>query len=374
MIRRRDFGKTLVGGAVGAGVASGVNPEVALAQAGRPPKAKKNLLMHVGGDYHSVAGGPGADMTAKANLEYNLRHGVKHLTGQVRKAGLDGAWDADELKRMKDNCDQAGMTFEAIRMDDDYIRLPKGPERDRKLDAIIGNIQKASQVGVKVITHHWTVIPIRRNSHVSGRGGVTYAAFELEENWRDLPVGRAGKVSADDYWERITYFLQKVIPVCKQHDVRMAAHPYDPPGLPFGYQGAENWDSPSIFEGYKRYEAIVDSPYNGFQLCLGTTAEGLRNPATEVLPIVQYLADRGKIHQVHMRNIRGGLNSFAEVYPDEGEMDFLKIMRILRDSEFSLSICPDHMPSHPDDPGKLQAYAFGYGYINALIHAVNSEV
>jgi D-mannonate dehydratase len=42
--------------------------------------------------------------------------------------------------------------------------------------------------------------------------------------------------------------------------------------------------------------------------------------------IVHYLADRGKIHQVHMRNIRGGLNNFEEVYPDEGEMDFLKIM------------------------------------------------
>jgi mannonate dehydratase len=374
MVRRRDFGKSLAGGAVGACLASGVNPEVALAQEGRALKAKKNLLMHVGGDYHSVAGGPGAEMTAKTNLEYNLRHGVRHLTAQVRRAGPDGAWDADELKKMKDNCDQAGMTFEAIRMDDDYIRLPKGPERDRKLEVIAGNIRKASQVGVKVITHHWTVIPIRRNSHVPGRGGVTYEAFKLEESWRDLPVGRAGRVSSDDYWERIAYFLQAVIPVCKQYDVKMAAHPYDPPGLPFGYQGAENWDSPSIFEGYRRYEAIVDSPYNGFQLCLGTTAEGLRNPATEVLPIVQYLADRGKIHQVHMRNIRGGLNSFAEVYPDEGEMDFLKIMRILRDSEFSLSICPDHMPSHPDDPGKLQAYAFGYGYINALIHAVNSEV
>src|SRR5260370_16555887 len=75
-----------------------------------------------------------------------------------------------------------------------------------------------------------------------------------------------------------------------------------------------------------------------------------------------------------MRNIRGHLYDFAEVYPDEGEMDFLKIMRILRDVQFSGSICPDHMPSHPDDPGKLQAYAFGYGYIKALIHAVNSEV
>lgn len=374
MIKRREFGKKLVGGAVGAGIASGVRPEAALAKSVHAPKPKKNLLMHVGGDYHSIAGGPNADMTARANLEYNLRHGVKHLTAQLRKVGPDGAWDGDELKRMKDNCDKAGMTFEAIRMDADYIMLPNGSERDRRLDAIIGNIEKASQIGVKVITHHWTVIPIRRNSRASGRGGVTYVAFKLEENWKDLPVGKAGRVSSDEYWERITYFLQKVIPVCKQYDVRMAAHPYDPPGLPFGYQGAENWDSPSIFEGYKRYEAIIDSPYNGFQLCLGTTAEGLKNPGTEILPIVQYLADRGKIHQVHMRNIRGGLNNFAEVYPDEGEMDFLKIIRILRDSQFSLSICPDHMPSHPDDPGKLQAYAFGYGYINALIHAANSEV
>jgi hypothetical protein len=32
------------------------------------------------------------------------------------------------------------------------------------------------------------------------------------------------------------------------------------------------------------------------------------------------------------------------------------------------------MPTHPDDPGKLQAFAFGNGYIRALIDAVNSEV
>jgi mannonate dehydratase len=373
MMKRREFGKTLASGAAAASIAGGLSPRAALAQAGRTPKPRKNTLMHVGGDYHSVAGSPRADMTAKANLEYNLRHGVKHLTVQVRSVAKDGAWDSDELKRMRDNCDRAGVTFEAIRMDSDYIMLRDGSDRDRRLEAIVGNIQKASQVGVKVITHHWTVIPIRRNARVPGRGGATYEAFKLEDNWKDLPVGQAGKVNSGDYWERITYFLHKVIPVCKQYDVKMAAHPYDPPGLPFGYQGAENWDSPSIFEGFKRYEAIVDSPYNGFQLCLGTTAEGLKNPA-DVLPIVRYLGERGKIHQIHMRNIRGGLYNFEEVYPDEGAMDFLQIMRILRDVQFSLSICPDHMPSHPDDPGKLQAYAFGYGYINALIHSVNSEV
>ena len=358
-MRRRDF----AAGAIAAGASSGL----AFAQ-------KKNNLMHVGGDYHSVAGPRGAGITSKENLEYNLRHGVKHLTVQITKRSPDGAWGLDELKKMKDDCDRHGMIFEAIRMDADYITMRKGPERDRKLDSILGNIEKAAKVGVKIITYHWTVIPIRRNARVPGRGGSTYSAFKLEPNWKDLPVGESGRVSSEDYWERITYFLTKVIPVAKQYDVRMACHPYDPPGLPFGYQGADNWDSPSIFEAIKRYEAVVNSPYNGFQLCLGTTGEGLKNPRTEILPIVQYLGERGKIYQIHMRNIRGGLHDFAEVFPDEGDMDFFRIMRILRDVQYPGALCPDHMPRHNDDPGGLQAFSFGYGYIKALIQAVNSEV
>jgi mannonate dehydratase len=74
-----------------------------------------------------------------------------------------------------------------------------------------------------------------------------------------------------------------------------------------------------------------------------------------------------------MRNIRGGLHNFEEVYPDEGMLDFLAIMRVLRDTQFAGAICPDHMPRHSDDPGSLQAFAFGYGYIKALIQAVNAE-
>jgi mannonate dehydratase len=41
--------------------------------------------------------------------------------------------------------------------------------------------------------------------------------------------------------------------------------------------------------------------------------------------------------------------------------------------QFAGSICPDHMPHHLDDPGGLQSFAFGYGYLKALIQAVNSE-
>jgi len=369
MMKRREFGKKLVSATIGAAVAGESATGEASAQTSHTPR--RNTLMHVGGDYHSVAG-PG--ITSRANLEYNLRYGVKHLTVQLKNRPEGGGWDLDALKRMKDDCDGVGVQLEAIRMEPTYITLPKGTERDRELDNIAGNIQKASAVGVKIITYHWTVIPIRRNRETSGRGKVTYSGFRLEENWKDLPVGKSGKVSSDDYWERIAVFLEKVIPLARQHNVRMACHPYDPPGLPLGYQGADNWDSPSIFDSIKRYASIVDSPYNGFQLCLGTTAEGLKNPSTDVLPIVQYLGERGKIYQIHMRNIRGRLHEFEEVYPDEGEMDFFKIMRILRNVQFAGSICPDHMPHHSEDPGSLQSFAFGYGYLKALIQAVNSEV
>ena len=363
MINRREFGAGLVGMGISA-------RSIASNELATPQEPRKNTLMHVGGDYHNIVGG---DITSKQNLEYSLRHGVKHLTAEVRNLP-DGGWDPHELERIKDNCDKYGVVLEAIRMKSDYInKLRKGPERDHEIDVIIGNIRKAANIGVKIITYHCEVIPYRRNGKTTGRGGATCDSFNLEDDWKNVPMGDEGRVTHEDYWERITYFLEKVIPAAKENDVRMACHPADPPGLPFGYQGVDEWDSPAFFEAIKRYESIVESPYNGFQLDLGNAAAGLRNPATEVPSIVEYLGHRGKIHQIHMRNIRGSLNNFYEVFPDEGEVDFSKVMRILRDTQFPGAICPDHLPSHPEDPGGFQAFAFSYGYIKALIQAVNSE-
>jgi len=209
MINRREFGAVLMGMA-----APGI-PRNYLAAAQKPRK-------NVGGDYHNVARG---DITSKENLEYNLRHGVKHLTAEFRNRP-QGAWDLDELKRMKDNCDKYGVVFEAIRMDSHYInKLRKGPERDREMDTIVGNIQKAAQIGVKIITYHSEVIPYRRNGKTPGRGGTTYDSFKLENDWKSVPMGDAGRVTHEDYWERITYFVEKIIPAAKENDVRMACHP-----------------------------------------------------------------------------------------------------------------------------------------------------
>lgn len=371
---RRDFARVMAGSVLGASLAG----PAAAAESLGARRPRQNLKHHVGGDYHCVLG---PHWASKQNIEFHLRHGVKTFHANIggaesgNRAGRD-EWNLDEMKRWKDSCDQGGLFWQGIRMDSRYIYLKPGADRDRKLDAIIGNIQKASQVGVKMITHHWTMIPIRRNGHTPGRGGSSYHSFKLEDDWKNLPVEANGVVAYEEYWERITYFLRKVIPVCAQYDVKMAVHPYDPPGLPLGYQGVDNWDAAphSVLDSLKRYESIVDSPYNSFQLCLGTCGEGLRNMRTEILPIVQYLADKGKIANIHMRNVRGGLHNFQEVYHDEGDMNFLEIIRILRDADYAGCILPDHAPTHPDDPGKLQAFTFAFGYLKALIDVANLEV
>lgn len=375
---RRHFARVVTGGVIGAGLTGSAAVVAKAAPAGGP---RKNTLHHVGGDYHCTMG---EHWTSKQNFEYHQRFGVRHLTtnlggaeagGRAREKGA-GEWDLEAMKRWKDACDRGGMIWEAIRMDAGYIYHGPGAERDRRLAAVVGNIAKAAAVGVKVITMHWTLIPIRRNGRTSGRGGSSYHAFKLEDDWKSLPVGAHGVVAAEDYWERITYFLKNVIPVAAQHDVRMAVHPYDPPGLPRGYQGVENWDGApaSVLESLQRYESIVDSPYNGIQLCLGTCMEGMRDPKKELLPLVRHFAAKGKIYQVHMRNIRGGLGNFQEVYVDEGEANFIEVVRILRDAGFAWSYCPDHMPQHPDDPKGYQGFAHAFGYIQALIHAANAEV
>ena len=389
-MQRREFGKTILNTVAGLGLSGS---SLAQTKTATPRVRKKNTKMHVSADYHVVAG---PSFISKENFNYNLRYGVNHINPdpirvqsgsappQEKKAGWGdfippegpqgGAFDLDGLKHMRDECDKMGMIIEGFRMDSGYIVMKPGPERDRKLDQVCENIRKAHAVGVGVISVHWTAIPIRRNGTQPGRGDSTYPSFKLESNWKDLPVGAFGKLSYDEYWERIEVFLKRVIPVCKEYDVNMACHPYDPPGLPRGYEGVENFDSPSIFDAYKRYAMIVDDPHNGFQMDVGVIAEGSTDANKQIPPLVQWLADRGRIHQIHMRAIHGGLNDFAEVYPDEGVLDFLPIMRTLRDSGFSGGILPDHIPASPGDPGKLQGYAFAYGYFKGLINAVNSEV
>jgi mannonate dehydratase len=97
----------------------------------------------------------------------------------------------------------------------------------------------------------------------------------------------------------------------------------------------------------------------------------LEDPGKEIYDVIRYFGSRKKIFNVHFRNIRGKRNNFQETYPDEGDVDFVKAMMVYKEVGYPYMLMPDHVPVHPDDKGGLQAFAFAYGYIRALIQAVD---
>ena len=132
--------------------------------------------------------------------------------------------------------------------------------------------------------------------------------------------------------------------------MRLACHPHDPGVPPKGFRGVAR--VLGTVDGMKRFVDIKESPYHGLNLCLGTTAEMLQQPATEIHDVIRYFGERKKIFNIHFRNIRGTRDDFQEVFPDEGDMNMVEVMRTLKEVDYPYMVMPDHMPHHADDPGR----------------------
>ena len=120
-------------------------------------------------------------------------------------------------------------------------------------------------------------------------------------------------------------------------------------------------------------QPIGASKSNGTIELFPEFAEGLKDPKTEIIPIIKWVGERKQIFNVHLRNIKGGWDHFQEVYPDNGDMDFFEVVKAFRDVEYPYMLMPDHVPYHADRNSESQGLAFAYGYIKALILAVSME-
>ena len=315
-----------------------------------------------------------------ATLKVVARYGIKHIVASAQIA--DGRLYAtvDELKQARDIAERNGMKIEILtppnlsssnidRERNPAIMLGESPQRDRDIEAVQTMIRNCAAAGIPGIKYNMSILGVLRTGRIQGRGDVTYSHFKLSEVKPDPPMTRAGRVDEDRYWERITYFLERVIPVAEEYKVRMACHPNDSMTPPEGYQGINA--VLSTVEGLKKLISIKESPYHGLNFCQGTLAEMLQDPGKEIYDAIRYFGERKKIFMVHFRNITGNRQEFAEVFPDEGVVNMAEAMRIYRDVGYDGMILPDHTPQSPNDPGGQQSMAFQYGYIKALIQAAD---
>lgn len=319
------------------------------------------------------------------NLEFLARHGVFNMdAGSPRK--IEGVgWDLEDSLKMREACENYGISLDAYhlplssagieRVETPNIMLGKSPERDYEIEMIQQMISVAGKTGVKTLNYNTVIHSILRTGRTidPARGNASYSTWNYEEALkRNEPKTIAGDVSVDEMYERIIYLLDRLLPVAEEYNVRLANHIADPPA-PVGYRGITRWNSPDVFAGIKRFAQLYDSPAHGFNLCLGSVAEGLKDPKNEILPVIQWVGDRKQIFNIHLRNIKGGWNNFQEVYPDNGVMDFAQIIRTLRDVGYDGMVMPDHIPHHEDPASGLQGHAFAFGYIKAIIDMLANE-
>jgi mannonate dehydratase len=301
--------------------------------------------------------------------------GVTHVC--VDPPGDPHRWSLDDLRRHRDRVASFGLSLDMVQLplssqpideqESPHIMLAEEPQRQREIDSICRLIEWLAAAGIPAAKYNLTLLGVPRTERERGRGGSRNAAFRWQRADPSAPPTRAGIVSAEENWERIDHFLAAVVPVATAARLRLACHPQDP-YTPPGWRGVTS--VLGTLDGLKRFVSMHASPYHGLNFCQGTIAQMLDDPAREIFDAIRWFGERGKIFNVHFRNIKGRRLDFVEAFPDEGDIDMAKALALYRDLGYRHMLMPDHVPQIAGRDPSGVAFAYCYGYIQALIDAL----
>ncbi len=317
-------------------------------------------------------------------LKVMAAFGVTHICSSLPSRRLDEKWSVQSLSALRERVEAAGITLEMVPLplSSAYITKAEYPSimapdmpgveisRDKALDEVAQIIQNIGKAGIPSAKYNMSILGVVRTPRSIGRGGAELSTFRYAEGKQEPPLTEAGKVTQEQYWERIEYFLKRIVPVANEAKVRIACHPQDPMMPPDkGWRGVHTvLDG----EGFKKFVEIQASPYHGLNFCQGTVCEGLKNPAKEIFHYIEYFGKRKKLFNIHFRNIKGGWLNFQETLPDDGDIDFIACVKAYKAAGYDGMLMPDHVPHITGDPSSHQAFAFALGYMKALIQLVDA--
>ncbi len=314
----------------------------------------------------------------ETDFEILAQLGVNHLCADP--PGPWQEWDVDTISRFREKVESYGISLDIITLPvssggvgrSDVPHVLQGPsvERDREIDQICQLIRNASLAGIPAVKYCITIIGHLRTAKSEGRGGAKLSSFRYSDLDQSLPDVEGSPADADEVWERIDYFLERIVPVAEEYKVRLANHPQDPGIGDRTYRGVAR--VLGTVEGLKRFVDMHESPYHGLNFCQGTVSEMLEKPGEEIYDVIRYFGERNKIFNVHFRNIKGGVLDFVEVFPDEGDVDMMKALRVYKEVDYQYMLMPDHAPELSGEQARRVGFAYCYGYIRALLQAVNA--
>lgn len=312
-------------------------------------------------------------------------------------------WPVEKIRELKNTVEKAGLELEVIESvnihDDIKIGLPS---RDRYIENYKETLRNLAKFGIKVVCYNFMPVFDWTRSDLAKvlKDGSTALAYEEEKikkidptklaeemeansNGYELPgweperlkilkelFEKYSVVNEEKLLENLGYFLQEIIPVCEEVDIKMAIHPDDPPWNIFGL--------PRIVKSKETLQKIVnlvDSPYNGLTICSGCLGA---NPDNDIPDIIRHFGKMNRIHFAHVRNIEiyepGNFNESSHLTSD-GSLDIFEIMKAYHDIGYTGYIRPDHgrmIWNEEARPGYgLYDRALGITYLNGLWEAID---
>lgn len=304
-------------------------------------------------------------------------------------------WSNESIANLKKRTEDAGLAFEVIESVPIHEDIKRGlPSRDKYIEAYKENIRRLGSAGIKCICYNFMPLLdwVRSRLDQPAQDGSTSLVYykedvdKMDPTKLSLPgwdvsytaeevaglLKEYRELGTEGLWKNLQYFLEAVIPVAEQYDVRMANHADDPAWPLFGLPRILSNES-----DIDRLLALVDNKYNGLTFCTGSLGSAAAND-------VAYLADKyaamGRIHFVHLRNVkRLGEESFEETAHSSnyGSLDMYAILKALYKNNFGGYIRPDHGRMIWGETGKpgygLFDRALGASYINGIWEALSKE-
>ncbi len=318
----------------------------------------------------AIAPKPGLDLTVlnQCGVEYAV--GGISMTPIPEGSEDDQPWSHASLSQAKAAYEAAGFKLSVIEsrppMENAILGLPG---RDEEIDVVCTMLRNMGAVGIPVWCSMWmAILPVLRTSHtIPTRGGAQVTGYDQEQMDKE-PITEYGPLSEEKQWENLKYFLERVVPVAEEANVKMAMHPDDPPLSPI--RGVPRIIS--SIENYQRLIDLVPSPSNGITLCQGNFSL----MTDDVPAAIRHFGRQERIFFVHFRDVRGTPAKFVETFHDDGQTDLAECMRAYRDVGYEGVCRPDHYPKMGDDSyrDKLRiARLFAIGYVKGLREAVYAE-
>lgn len=292
-------------------------------------------------------------------------------------------WEPDNLRALKESIEAEGLTLAAIENLDPtqwHDILLDGPCKDEQINTVKTLIRTLGEVGIPVLGYNFSIAGVW--GHVEGayaRGGAPSVGFLGSDGpketpipngmvWNmiydlDAPPGTIGEITHDQLWSRLETFLNAVLPVAEEANVRLALHPDDPP-MPV-LRG-----TPRMVYQPRFYQKLLDlnpSPSNALEFCIGSLAEMTEG---DIYDVVDRYSRQDAVAYVHFRNVRGKVPSYREVFVDEGDVDMIRVIRILHANGYDGVLIPDHTPQMTCDAPWHAGMAYALGYMQAVLRFI----